>query len=192
MEALPGIPTIRPFEALVRGIPLISSPWDDAEQLFTAGKDFLGVRYGFSPATLVFEATGACIFTDYWEGIDFFFEPDKEIFVAKEGAEGAVILADLTEEKTKAIGETAYRKVLSEHTYSHTAEQLEQLLYTKSNFKIKHSHEHRYTRTFHYIQLEKWACHHLSWFGTGTEYQEPSGTVPGARCSLVRQSPGFT
>lgn len=41
VEALPGIPTIRPFEALACGIPLISAPWEDAENLFTPGKDFL-------------------------------------------------------------------------------------------------------------------------------------------------------
>ncbi|OYQ33178.1 glycosyltransferase [Flavobacterium cyanobacteriorum] len=37
---LPGIPTIRPFEALSCGITLVSSPWDDAENLFTPGEDF--------------------------------------------------------------------------------------------------------------------------------------------------------
>ena len=90
-------------------------------------------RYGFSPATRVFEAAGAgaCIITDYWEGIDFFFEPDKEILVAKDGAEVAAILANLTGEKAKAIGEAAYKKVLAAHTYNHRAEQLEQLLYAK-------------------------------------------------------------
>lgn len=96
-------------------------------------------RYGFSPATRVFEAAGAaaCIITDYWEGIDFFFEPDKEILVAKDGAEVTAVLAGLTEEKAKAIGEAAYHKVLSEHTYSHRAEQLEQLLYTKVTHQDK-------------------------------------------------------
>jgi spore maturation protein CgeB len=34
VEALPGIPTIRPFEALACGIPLVSAPWVDAEGLF--------------------------------------------------------------------------------------------------------------------------------------------------------------
>ena len=38
---LPGIPTIRPFEALACGIPLICSPWDDAEDLFRPGIDYL-------------------------------------------------------------------------------------------------------------------------------------------------------
>lgn len=41
VEALPGIPTIRVFEALACGIPLVSAPWDDAEHLFSPGEDFL-------------------------------------------------------------------------------------------------------------------------------------------------------
>jgi spore maturation protein CgeB len=45
-HALPGIPTIRPFEALACGIPLVSAPWDDVERLFTPGSDFLLARNG--------------------------------------------------------------------------------------------------------------------------------------------------
>jgi spore maturation protein CgeB len=41
VQALPGIPTIRVFEALACGVPLVSSHWIDAEGLFTPGKDFL-------------------------------------------------------------------------------------------------------------------------------------------------------
>ena len=40
-QALPGIPTIRVFEALACGIPLVSAPWTDAEGLFTPGDDYL-------------------------------------------------------------------------------------------------------------------------------------------------------
>ena len=43
---LPGIPTIRVFEALACGIPLISAPWDDAEGLFTPGEDYLVAEDG--------------------------------------------------------------------------------------------------------------------------------------------------
>lgn len=43
---LPGIPTIRPFEALACGIPLISAPWHDAEALFSPGRDYLVARDG--------------------------------------------------------------------------------------------------------------------------------------------------
>ncbi len=42
--ALPGIPTIRIFEALACGIPLVSAPWHDSEHLFRVGEDFLMVR----------------------------------------------------------------------------------------------------------------------------------------------------
>jgi spore maturation protein CgeB len=41
--ALTGIPTIRVFEALASGIPLISAPWSDVEGLFSEG-DFLFAR----------------------------------------------------------------------------------------------------------------------------------------------------
>ncbi|NKE45452.1 glycosyltransferase [Roseomonas frigidaquae] len=44
VEALPGIPTIRVFEALACGIPLICAPWEDAEGLFRAGMDYLQAR----------------------------------------------------------------------------------------------------------------------------------------------------
>jgi spore maturation protein CgeB len=40
-QALPGIPTIRVFEALACGIPLVSAPWEDTDGLFTPGEDFL-------------------------------------------------------------------------------------------------------------------------------------------------------
>jgi spore maturation protein CgeB len=45
-EALPGVPTIRPFEALACGVPLVSAPWDDCEQLFSPGRDFLVAANG--------------------------------------------------------------------------------------------------------------------------------------------------
>jgi spore maturation protein CgeB len=41
VEALPGIPTIRVFEALACGIPLVSAPWEDRENLFSPGQDYL-------------------------------------------------------------------------------------------------------------------------------------------------------
>lgn len=43
-EALPGIPTIRPFEAMACGIPLVSAPWDDCEGLFRTERDYLVAR----------------------------------------------------------------------------------------------------------------------------------------------------
>ncbi len=41
VELLPGIPTIRVFEALACGIPLLCAPWRDSEGLFRPGRDYL-------------------------------------------------------------------------------------------------------------------------------------------------------
>jgi spore maturation protein CgeB len=46
VAALPGIPTIRVFEALACGIPLVSAPWSDCEHLFEPGSDFLMAKDG--------------------------------------------------------------------------------------------------------------------------------------------------
>ena len=52
VEALPGIPTIRVFEALACGIPLVSAPWEDSEGLFRPG-DFLLARSGKEMCELI-------------------------------------------------------------------------------------------------------------------------------------------
>lgn len=46
VDALPGIPTIRPFEALACGIPLVCARWRDSEGLLKEGEDFLVARDG--------------------------------------------------------------------------------------------------------------------------------------------------
>lgn len=96
-------------------------------------------KYGFSPATRVFEAAGAaaCLITDYWKGIETFFEPGKEILVVKNGEEVEQVLADLTPEKAREIGQAAYDKVLSAHTYEHRAELLESVIAEKLDVEPK-------------------------------------------------------
>ena len=54
-EQLPGIPTIRVFEALACGIPLICAPWDDCEGLFRPGADYLIARNGEAMTRLIRE-----------------------------------------------------------------------------------------------------------------------------------------
>jgi len=87
-------------------------------------------RYGFSPATRVFEAAGAasCLITDAWEGLEEFLEPGEEVLVARSGAEVAEILKRLTPEEARRIGQAAYERVLAGHTYAHRAAQLDALL----------------------------------------------------------------
>ena len=87
-------------------------------------------RYGYSPATRVFEAAGAaaCIITDAWEGIEQFLEPGREVLVAHDGAEVASLLDSLTPQRAREIGWKGQARVLAEHTYAHRARQLNQML----------------------------------------------------------------
>lgn len=87
-------------------------------------------RYGFSPATRVFEAAGAaaCLITDAWLGIEQFLLPGRECLLAHDGAEVARHLASLTPARARAIGHAALQHLLAEHTYTHRAAQLEHLL----------------------------------------------------------------
>ena len=87
-------------------------------------------RYGFSPATRVFEAAGAgaCIITDFWEGIECFLEPDKEVLVAREGADVVEHLRALTPDRAEQIGRAARRWIVAEHTYAHRAAEVDKVL----------------------------------------------------------------
>lgn len=87
-------------------------------------------RYGFSPATRVFEAAGAaaCLITDAWEGIESFLEPGAEILVAHSGEDVARIVNDLNDERAREIGQAARKRVLAEHTYEQRGELVESIL----------------------------------------------------------------
>jgi spore maturation protein CgeB len=86
-------------------------------------------RNGFSPATRVFEAAGAgaCLISDEWEGIAEFLEPGREILVARDGKDVAEILAALTPDRARAIGQAALGRVLTAHTYSRRAETVDEM-----------------------------------------------------------------
>ena len=87
-------------------------------------------RYGFSPATRVFEAAGAgaCLVTDEWEGIELFLEPGREILLAGSGEDVAERLERLTPGQAEKIGSAARARILAEHTYDHRAAQVESVL----------------------------------------------------------------
>jgi spore maturation protein CgeB len=87
-------------------------------------------RFGYSPATRVFEAAGAgaCVVTDAFVGVETFFAPDREILVARDGAEVERILAALTPERAREIGAAARRRALGEHTYDQRALRVEAVL----------------------------------------------------------------
>lgn len=85
---------------------------------------------GYSPATRVFEAAGAgaCIISDAWTGIDEFFEPGREILVARDEDEVIAHVLELTPARRRQIGEAARRRALAQHTYARRAIDLEKAL----------------------------------------------------------------
>jgi spore maturation protein CgeB len=87
-------------------------------------------RFGFSPATRVFEAAGAsaCLITDAWDGIEAFLEPGREVLVAADAGEVAAFVCQLDPVMAKRIGRAARQRVLAEHTYEGRAGQLAGLL----------------------------------------------------------------
>ncbi len=85
---------------------------------------------GFSPATRVFEAcgAGACLITDHWDGIDHFLEPEREVLVARDGAEVAELVASVDPERVRRVGDAGRRRVLQDHTYARRAAEVVDVL----------------------------------------------------------------
>ena len=100
-----------------------------AKAVLNVARDSMA-EVGYSPATRVFEAAGAgaCLITDAWEGIELFLEPGREVLVARDGAEVAAHLQELTPERARDIGAAARRRVLAEHTYAQRAVIVDALL----------------------------------------------------------------
>jgi spore maturation protein CgeB len=88
------------------------------------------VSYGYSPPTRVFEAAGcaACLITDYWQGIEQFLEPDREVLVIRDACELVDVLRNVSPERAEEIGKNAYRRVISDHTYQARAKQLDKVI----------------------------------------------------------------
>ena len=74
---------------------------------------------GFSPPTRVFEAAGAgaCVVTDQWPGIEYFFVPDREILVAASAEEIVSHLRRRSAEDCRLLGHAMRRRASLEHTY---------------------------------------------------------------------------
>lgn len=90
-------------------------------------------QYGYFPASRVFEAAGAgaCIITDAWMGVSYFFEPEKEILVVANAEQLICCLKKLTKEKAHEIGRAAYLKALCTHTYQHRIKELLEIFSSK-------------------------------------------------------------
>lgn len=77
----------------------------------------------WSPATAMFEAAGAgaCLVSEYWDGIEEFFHPGDDILVARDAEDVARYVRDVDRATACAIGESARSRVLTEHTYAQRA-----------------------------------------------------------------------
>ena len=69
---------------------------------------------------------GTPIISDYWEGLDSFFDFGTEILVSYSARDTLQFLRDLPEAERQAIGERARQKVLNAHTAAHRALEVEQ------------------------------------------------------------------
>jgi spore maturation protein CgeB len=87
------------------------------------------VETGFCPSGRLFEASacGTPVISDWWEGLDQFFEPDREVLIANDT--GDVIDAfGRSDEERRRIGLQARERTLACHTAAVRASQLERLL----------------------------------------------------------------
>jgi spore maturation protein CgeB len=84
---------------------------------------------GYCPSGRLFEAAacGTPIISDHWEGLDHFFEPDREIVVARSTTDTIAAL-ELDDEERIAIARAARERVLAEHTAEHRATELEAII----------------------------------------------------------------
>ncbi|MEX1049841.1 MAG: glycosyltransferase, partial [Akkermansiaceae bacterium] len=85
------------------------------------------IAAGHSPSVRLFEAAacGTPIISDWWEGIDEFFEPGKEILIARDTEDVIELLRHLPPAEALKVGAAGRRRVLASHTAMHRAGELE-------------------------------------------------------------------
>jgi spore maturation protein CgeB len=84
----------------------------------------------WSPCVGLFEAAacGVPVISDPWEGLDYFFRPGAEIFIAETAEDVLRIVHDTDDSQARMVGERARRRVLARDTAEHRVRQLEQHL----------------------------------------------------------------
>jgi spore maturation protein CgeB len=84
------------------------------------------IRSGYAPSVRLFEAAacGTPIISDWWPGLDTFFEPDHEILIAHSPEDTLRYLRDIPDHQRRTIAHRARRKALREHTATHRVQEL--------------------------------------------------------------------
>jgi spore maturation protein CgeB len=88
------------------------------------------VRAGWSPSVRLFEAAacGTPVVSDAWPGLASFFEPGREIVVARTRDDALRVLEEMGDDERRALGARARRRVLAQHTAAHRARDLERFV----------------------------------------------------------------
>jgi len=84
---------------------------------------------GWCPSGRLFEAAacGTPIISDWWEGLDEFFVPESEIFIAT-SAEDVLAVLQSDDAQLSRIAHAARERVLAEHTGAQRAVQFEEII----------------------------------------------------------------
>jgi spore maturation protein CgeB len=85
-------------------------------------------RYGYCPSGRLFEAAacGAPLLTDWWEGLDRFFAPQRELLPVSTARDVVEALA-LSDTELRTMANAARERVLAEHTGDHRVAELERI-----------------------------------------------------------------
>jgi spore maturation protein CgeB len=85
------------------------------------------IKAGYAPSVRLFEAAacGTPIISDYWPGIEFFFEPDRELLLADDTQDVAKFLLQMPEPRRMAISLAARRRAVESHSAGHRAAEVE-------------------------------------------------------------------
>jgi spore maturation protein CgeB/dTDP-glucose pyrophosphorylase len=88
-------------------------------------------QMGYCPSGRLFEAAscGVPVVSDSWEGLDRFFEPESEIFIARSAAD-VVNVIERSDAELLRVAEAARERTLQSHTADRRASEFETLLQT--------------------------------------------------------------
>jgi spore maturation protein CgeB len=103
-------------------------PWLYGSQRFTLNLTRADmIAAGWSPSVRLFEAAacGTPIISDYWDGLETFLTPGREILLARSSQEMLEILREMPDTERRALGTRARQRVLAAHTSAHRARELE-------------------------------------------------------------------
>ena len=120
----------RPNIYFVRHVPPPIHPSFYCSSSFTLNVTREAMReMGWCPSGRLFEAAacGVPVISDWWEGLDEFFEPGSEIMIAPRAAEVLSAL-EMNDAEIRGIGRRARERALTGHTSSARAAELELMI----------------------------------------------------------------